>query len=89
MTVENTFGRWKGRFIRFSKRVDMDVPSLVSIVHASCILHNVCEVQKNDFLELWARNDAHEEVVELIENNELSDAHAIRETLADYFCAQY
>ena len=89
MPVENTFGRWKGRFIRFSKRVDMDVPSLVSIVHASCILHNVCEVQKNDFLELWARNDAQEEVVELIENNELSDAHAIRETLVDYFCAQY
>ena len=88
MTMEKTFGRWKGRFIRFSKRVDMDVPSLVSVAHASCILHNVCKNQKNDFLELWARNDAQEEDVQLIENNELSDAHTIRETLADYFNAQ-
>ncbi|CAB4037988.1 Hypothetical predicted protein, partial [Paramuricea clavata] len=24
VTVENTFGRWKGRFTRFSKRVDME-----------------------------------------------------------------
>ena len=28
MTVENTFGRLKGRFKRFSKRVDMEVSSL-------------------------------------------------------------
>jgi hypothetical protein len=67
----------------------MDVPSLVSVVHASCILHNVCEVQKNDFLEHWTRNDAQEEAVQLIKNDELSDAHTIRETLADYFKAQY
>ena len=46
MTVENTFGRWKGRFTRFSKRVDMEVSTLVSVTHASCILHNLCELQK-------------------------------------------
>ena len=46
MTVENTFGRWKGRFTRFSKRVDMKVSTLVSVTHASCILHNLCELQK-------------------------------------------
>ena len=89
MTVENTFGRWKGCFRRFSKRVDMDVSSLVSVTHASCILHNVCEIQKNDFLELWAGNDAPDEDVEPVEDNELSDAHIIREALADYFCVQY
>ena len=89
MTVENTFGRWKGRFIRFSKRVDMDVPSLVIVAHASCILHNICEIQKNEFLELWARNELLREDEHPIENNEMSDATIIRETLADYFCAQY
>ena len=88
MTVENTW-RWTGRFIRFSKRVDLDVPSLVSIAHASCILHNVCEIKKNNFLEPWARNDAQEEDMQLIENNELSDAHTIRQTLPDYFNTQY
>ena len=37
MTVENTFGRWKGRFTRFLKRVDMCVTSVVPVTKASCI----------------------------------------------------
>ena len=31
MSVENTFGRWKGRFRRFLKRVDMAVDSAVTL----------------------------------------------------------
>ena len=53
MTVENTFGRWKGRFQKFLKRVDMQVQTLVTVVAASCILHNICELQNNSFLEEW------------------------------------
>ncbi|XP_068719211.1 uncharacterized protein [Montipora capricornis] len=53
MTVENTFGRWKGRFRRFSKRIDMEVPGVVNLTAASCVLHNMCELQKNEFLEDW------------------------------------
>ena len=30
MTVENTFGSWKGRFQRFSKRLDMEVDGSVA-----------------------------------------------------------
>ncbi len=37
MTVENTFGRWKGRFTRFSKRVDMG-GFYLGKCHA-CIMH--------------------------------------------------
>ena len=66
MTVENTFGRWKGRFTRFSKRVDMEVSTLVSVTHASCILHNLCELQKNDFLPLWRENEDEDVVVSMI-----------------------
>ena len=53
MTVENTFGRWKGRFQKFLKRVDMQVSTLVIVITASCILHNICEIQKNRFLDEW------------------------------------
>ena len=53
MTVENTFGRWKGRFRRFSKRIDMEVPGVVNLTAASCVLHNMCELQKNEVLEDW------------------------------------
>ncbi len=89
VTVENTFGRWKGRFIRFSKRVDMEVSSLVNVTYASCILHNVCELQKNDYLAFWDReNEVIQEVVadEIDQDNVLPhDAHDIRDALTNYF----
>ena len=86
MTVENTFGRWKGRFIRFRKYVDMEVPALVNVILASCILHNICEIQNNDFLSQWEETERAEEPVgtdniDIVE----SDAHDIREALADHF----
>lgn len=49
MTVENAFGRWKGCLQKFVKRVDMQVETLVNVVVASCILHNICELQGNVF----------------------------------------
>ena len=92
VTVENTFGRWKGRFIRFSKRVDMEVSSLVNVTYASCILHNVCELQKNDFLPFWAENEVTQVVIadEIDEDNVLKhDPHDIRDTLTNCFHRRY
>ena len=87
MTVENTFGRWKGRFIRFSKRVDMEVSSLVDVVHASCILHNICELQRNVFLADWEIvSDAFEVELEPIDDiNNAPDAENIRNALTEHF----
>ena len=53
MSVENTFGKWKGSFIRFSKRVDREISSNVVVITASCILHNICQIQNNAFLPIW------------------------------------
>ena len=88
MTVENTFGRRKGQFTRFSKRVDIEVSTLVSVTHASCILHKLCELQKNDFLPLWFENEDDDVVVAPVEDNVLSDAQSIRDALADLFSRQ-
>ena len=77
MTAENTFGQWKGRFIRFAKRVDIEVSSLGSIVVASCILHNICEVQYNAFLCHWE--------LQHVNDNNANDAVDIR----DFRFAQY
>ena len=73
MTVENTFGRWKGRFRRFLKHIDMAVASTTYLVAASCILHNICEFRRDDFLEQWLE-DAAETV-----------ASSIRDALALFF----
>ena len=90
MTIENTFGRLKGRFVRFAKRVDMEVPSLVRVVTASCILHNICEVQNNLFLPHWdADQPSAPRVTQVIDNLEVAgDGEDVRETIKRYFFLQ-
>ena len=85
MTAENTFGRWKGRFIRFTKRVDMEASSVSTIVAASCILHNICEVQNNAFLPHWELEQVQEQPVVPIDHENVRDAVDIRACLAEYF----
>ena len=85
MTVENTFGRWKGRFRRFSKCVNMEVRTLNNAVLASCILHNICEIQNNEFLPQWEEFERAEEVMIVADNVVQADANDIRDALADYF----
>ena len=53
VTVENVFGRWKGRFRRFLKRTDMDVNNVITVIAASCILHNICELNREELLSQW------------------------------------
>lgn len=87
MSVENTFGKWKGRFIRFSKRVDMEISSLVMVITASCILHNICQIQNNAFLLIWQiDNEAFEDPFVFADDDIATrDATDIREALSEYF----
>lgn len=90
MTIENTYGRWKGRFPRFLKRVDMGVTFLIPVTKASCILHNICEMQNNDLFLEWEQRISSLEVLEEPEargHNEMvaGDAADKRETMAEYF----
>lgn len=90
MTVENTYGRWKGRFRRFLKRVDMGVNSLLPVTKASCILHNVCEEQKNAFLPEWVVRESSLEVPSASRHHDVltGDAFDTRGALAEYFMMQ-
>ena len=49
-SVENTFGRWKGRFRRFLKRVDPTVNSITAMIAASCKIHKIYELRRHNFL---------------------------------------
>ncbi|XP_036392705.1 protein ANTAGONIST OF LIKE HETEROCHROMATIN PROTEIN 1-like [Megalops cyprinoides] len=53
MVVENAFGRLKGRWRCLAKRNDVDISIMPDIVTACCILHNVCEINKETFLPEW------------------------------------
>ena len=92
MTVENTFGRWKGRFTRFSKRVDMAVESVTYLAAASCVVHNICELRRDDFFQEWLEvcNNSDQPENLPLPNEDLetvceSDATVVRDTLAQYF----
>ena len=64
----------------------MDVSTLAHVVQASCVLHNLCEALKNEFLPDWA--DAEiliEEPIIPIGETPAPDAELIRDALAEYF----
>ena len=90
MTVENTFGRWKGRFRRFLKTVDMNVMNLTTAVAASCIVHNLCEMSHEEVLHDWlleveSANAADKQnaypVQEILERE---DSSIIRDAIAEF-----
>ena len=66
----------------------MAVESATYIVAASCVVHNVCELRRDDFLQEWL--DVREETnqpdnIGVQARDHESDASIIRDTLAEYF----
>ena len=66
----------------------MAVRSACYLVVASCILHNICELRKDDFLEEWLE-DVHNAVEHTdnipLANQRERDASKIRDALAVFF----
>ena len=88
VTVENVFGRWKGRFRRFL--VDMEISSLITVVAASCVLHNICEMNDEELLSHWLEESsqattAYPQPDPLENSNEREDSVSIRDHFANYF----
>ena len=65
----------------------MEVDHSVDVIHASCVLHNICELQKNEFIPDWEEADALEDAVvaEPINEIEAEDAGNIRAALTEHF----
>ena len=53
VVLENAFGTLKGRFRSLGKRLDQSVENATITVTASCVLHNYCDVMKEEFDEEW------------------------------------
>ena len=56
IVVENAFVRLKARWRRLTKQNDMEVAHVPQIVSACCILHNICEIHGNCFVDSWMDN---------------------------------
>ena len=53
VVVENGYGRLKGRFPALAKRLDLNVNNCCTVIAACCVLHNFCEIMKEEFEEQW------------------------------------
>lgn len=91
MVVECAFGRLKGRWRTLLKRVDIDVKFMPTYVAACCVLHNICEVHKDDFNDEWMVQQQQDEAILRSDTGTTqpptvtADATTIRDTLSDYF----
>ena len=88
VTVENAFGRLKGRWRSLMKRNDTDVKFMPTLITACCILHNMCETRGDSFEEEWT--------IDILQDNGTinsgassnpgqSSGSSIRNALCDYF----
>ena len=53
VVVENGYGRLKGRFPALAKRLDLNLNNCCTVNAACCVLHNFCEIMKEEFDEQW------------------------------------
>ncbi|GAA6099856.1 protein ALP1-like [Tachysurus ichikawai] len=84
MVAENAMGRLKGRWRCLLKRNDVDVAFMPDIVTACCILHNVCELNTEEFLPEWTA-DADEVLqqpdTDIYRDTVMDSTRAIRDTM--------
>ena len=51
--MEHAFGRLKGRWRCLLKRNDTTMQYIIHQTAACCVLHNLCEMQEEEFEEEW------------------------------------
>lgn len=61
MSVENSFGRLKARWRILLKKPDVHVDTMRKIIRTCILLHNFCEMSKENVYERWMQEVAVEE----------------------------
>ena len=87
IVVENAFGRLKARWRRLLKQNEMNVANVPAVVHSCCILHNMCEIRKETFLDSWLDQSTHLQQRPSCPTTAIptSRAKRVREALVQYY----
>ena len=86
MVVENAFGRLKGRWRCLLKQNEASIQQMNQIVTACCILHNICEINREKFDEALCSDQHEPSTATSITTSETQSARAdeIRKALVEY-----
>ena len=71
------------------KQNDMDVFHVPYVVTACCILHNICDIHGDTFVESWLERTQLDEPTSNASQATTMQAKDIRDTLVDYFNAHH
>lgn len=86
--VEHAFGRLKGRWRCLLKRNDTSLKYIIRQIAACCVLHNICEMQDEEFMAEWNIEDNNNEGNEEMGNEDDEQAENIRDVLKDLLARQ-
>ena len=86
MVVENAFGRLKGRWRCLLKQNEVNIEKMNSIVVTCCVLHNICELFKEEFdTDLYEKESSIQQTGSNDSRSEPSqNANSIRNALIKY-----
>ena len=94
IVVENAFGRLKARWRRLVKKNDMITENVPIVIITCCILHNLCEIHGNSFLDRWLDDSINGEYQQPSSastggpSSSSNASHEMRNTLMDYLYQQ-
>jgi hypothetical protein len=88
MVVENAFGRLKGRWRCMLKRMDFKLENVPHVVSACNVLHNMCELYGDNFLEEWTAHSSTDSVSTPTAPSSTGSTVAsdIRDAIMEYLC---
>lgn len=88
MSVENAFGRLKGRWRCLLKRMDIKVANVPTVVATCVALHNFCEMHGDQCQPEWIYQDCHTDTHVISSSQQLnssgSTAMQVRNALKEY-----
>jgi len=85
MTIENSFGRLKGRWRCLRKRLEVDVEFACTVIASCVILHNICEISRETYNDRWNFERDDETDVLFADGNDAKTGKTIRDDIASAF----